>query len=126
MSDLDEKLRKVISHIAPADNQQHRDRTSDAIAQIKQAFADEGYGHNLYINKVGKWQPMSGMMTGQEWYDRYQKELEQIQQDTLNDEIKELKKQWPKEPIYRLAVRLSVGKMEEAVRRAAGVDDAKA
>jgi hypothetical protein len=66
---LDDKLREIKhldcpGHGANPDN--------DCIAQIKQAFADEGYRLHLAENVVVI--PRKDCMTGQEWYDRFRKD----------------------------------------------------
>ncbi len=93
MSDLDEKLVEVLSH----KNWVHRTdpRMSRAVAEVKQAFKDAGYilpGETLYAMPKGKdlarelaglsvddgvniTELASPMMTGEEWYDRFEKEL---------------------------------------------------
>lgn len=52
----------------------------DAIAQIKQAFADEGYEKRDPIIQDALLYPLvlkkeNGWKTGQEWYDRYKAQL---------------------------------------------------
>lgn len=67
MASLDDKLRGIIG------NGYDRFDVEKAIAQIKQAFADEGWikpeGADLIADVL------DDMMTGQEWYDRFMKEL---------------------------------------------------
>lgn len=84
MNSLDNKLREILQ--SP-----HRDSygslvitfpTTKMLAQIKQVFKDE-------LEKSSEWQDIAreivksttkkhGYMTGQEWYDRFEKELKKI------------------------------------------------
>lgn len=70
MSDLDKKLEKVISNHERAMSERAKN-TQFTVMQIKQAFTDAGWqspGGGLRGNS----------MTGPEWYDRFEKELEKI------------------------------------------------
>jgi len=75
---LDEKLREIVADMPYPDA---------AVETIKQAFTDSGYLNSVRMN--GKTIVMNGKdplgqvvywpdkaMTGQEWYDRFEKELE--------------------------------------------------
>lgn len=98
MSNLDKKLNKILSkHIkmlltfaALNDDKAGHETAERLIEQIKQAFADEEYtapnskaywakhGDKVYI--VNGQDPikrvdMQTLMTGQEWYDRFEEEL---------------------------------------------------
>lgn len=70
MSDLDSKLREIrIKQYDSGYLLSHRELEPEEIAQIKQAFADEGY---LQIQtELG----MDTFFTGKQWYDRFIKEL---------------------------------------------------
>lgn len=61
---LDDKLKEI--KVYPTHNGFLPDH---ALAQIKQAFVEEGY-----IDFKKEYQ-VKGFMTGQEWYDRFEKEL---------------------------------------------------
>lgn len=63
---LDDKLKEILHFCAG-----NTDNKSLYIPQIKQAFADEGY------TKLPKWSGVT-LMTGQEWYDRFYKEINSI------------------------------------------------
>lgn len=60
---LDDKLRGLYDG--------HPDHMEEWLTDIKQAFADEGF-ISVYQGRVDK-----PTMTGQEWYDRFEKELKQ-------------------------------------------------
>lgn len=79
MSDLDEKLFDIIGGVIDMYTIEPELTFEEAVAQIKQAFADEGYAHfegnqeqqaaiaNMILgNKV---------MTGQEWYERFKQAM---------------------------------------------------
>lgn len=86
MSDLDSKLREILEEVEDEVNNtggvstKHRGRL---VAQIKQAFAEEGYVKvskdnqdkiktaTIYSINHGQYE----LMTGQEWYERFEKEL---------------------------------------------------
>ena len=89
MSSIDDKLREVIRYIANEDGYVEPEDLDNAIAQIKQVFADEGYlphvdcgkhvkvGDKLYItngNDPLVKLDLAKYMTGREWYDRFEKE----------------------------------------------------
>lgn len=66
---LDNKLRQIIKGWHSGVGDENADK---AIAQIKQAFADKGY---LQIqSEVG----MDTFFTGKQWYDRFEKEIEDL------------------------------------------------
>ena len=71
MSDLDNKLRKLLAPLyVPEDFDD-----AQLIAQIKQAFNDAGYRHNLAAGFWSKELEREGLMTGQQWYDKLMKEF---------------------------------------------------
>lgn len=76
MSDIDEKLKIVQSKIGCCryhmESQEFRD-------EIKQAFAEAGYVNDVYRKTINDAfldgvKSEAGLMTGQEWYDRFEKE----------------------------------------------------
>lgn len=76
MSNLDDKLREILVQVMPMNmSSSHRQTAIDAIAQIKQAFADEnvpyGTGEFSFAEKAAN----EGYMTGQSWYDRFKEAL---------------------------------------------------
>jgi len=64
---IDDKLREIIT------NSLDYGTTEDAIIRIKQAFADEQ--DTEHLDRVKTYLEAKGYMTGQEWYDRFEKEL---------------------------------------------------
>lgn len=101
---LDDKLRETLTKyrnllLEPEEHYVEDKLTqAKAIAQIHQAFAEEGYttADQLAKNLSSK----INIMTGQEWYDRFEKELE---------------------PIRRTMPR-TIFKVKEAARKAAGIE----
>ena len=79
---LEEKLRTVIAPLfgAVANSPEwHGDEeklVDEVLDQIIQAFKDEGWRLHLAENVVVV--SREGYMTGQEWYDRFEKEMEQV------------------------------------------------
>jgi hypothetical protein len=76
---LDDKLREIL------DNHERLvfESTDMAIAQIKQAFADAGYPVSTHLEEEPKKVRLTfsngnrvEYMTGQEWYNRFEKALE--------------------------------------------------
>lgn len=65
MSDLDDKLREILDGNFGADY-------SDAIAQIKQAFAEH---YDAIEKDTLHYVSNLKLMTGQEWYERFEHEL---------------------------------------------------
>lgn len=89
MSNLDDKLREILTGCVnraydDMDSKSWHDPYSEPIAQIKQAFTDEGYKQYTIhtkittLNGVVTTQHGQAIMTGQEWYDRFKKELTNI------------------------------------------------
>lgn len=80
---LDDKLREILENTAI---QAGVPPVDEAINQIKQAFADEGYVNIPMVETVTRFERghvpeiymVNGkeVMTGQEWYDRFAHELE--------------------------------------------------
>lgn len=75
---IDDKLIFLLTQFVKPENKGHR--YSDAVKQIKEAFAEEGYVH-LPQGYVGKLEGVEIMhingkqvMTGQEWYERFEKQ----------------------------------------------------
>lgn len=62
---LDDKLRKIFAD----------DITDGEIKAIKQAIVDERY---CYHNELYKGQDVDVMMFGQEWFERFEKELQDV------------------------------------------------
>ena len=79
MSDIDDKLREIIDD--PIVTRFDKNDSDKAIRLIKQIFAEESYvkqGRHELINERLREKVISGeIMTGQEWYDRFEKELSQ-------------------------------------------------
>jgi len=98
MTDLDKKLKEIL---LPAIHALDSDESDTLVTQIKQAFADEGYEKVEYertdqrepvverfgsLGELGspkmtihEWNKILSnkeIMTGQEWYNRFEKELE--------------------------------------------------
>lgn len=73
---LDDKLREVIYGWVTADmdvtEEEHIDKM---VAQIKQAFADEGYIDSKNLEHLFSVARATGLMTGQEFYDRFRSEV---------------------------------------------------
>lgn len=61
-------------------NQNIQDGLTSSVSQIKQAFIDAGWLSPERVDEIGEKQldfgHRWGMMTGQEWYARFEKELE--------------------------------------------------
>lgn len=81
MSDLDSRIRGVLNwyfNVANPDIGLRVSESNQAIERIKQAFIDAGWrqGQGPYqdamLDAIKK---EAGLMTGQEWYDRFQDEL---------------------------------------------------
>ena len=77
MSDIDDKL----EYIVEASNNGLFWSTERQIARIKAVFAEAGYVKSLstadrvITNAVKLFNKEHGYMTGQEWYDRFEREL---------------------------------------------------
>ena len=63
----------------PSYTDQNKVTLDESVAAIKQAFADEGYRHNLAAGYWSKEAEGKGLMTGQEWYNRFEKELPRLE-----------------------------------------------
>jgi hypothetical protein len=76
MSDLDEKLREIIGNHERA-VQERAKNTSFTVMEIEQAFKDAGYIKvpQQVEDTWREYNRIAGYMTGQEWYDRFEKEL---------------------------------------------------
>ena len=62
---LDDKLRYLLK------------QPNTTVAQIKQAFIDEGWADTNNLTTLANWAAKDrGLMTGQEFYDRFEKEYE--------------------------------------------------
>jgi len=103
------------------------------IVAIKQAFSEAGYhkAANLNIFSDGRahqqFKAPSGdwleMMTGQEWYDRFEAEIEKYnQQDTFMDELKDYIQAMPELKSYEMALLFMSTKLVGAAKKAAGLD----
>jgi hypothetical protein len=91
---IDEKLREILDYMGESFYPEHeygashavqnKEYLEEALAQIKQVFADEGYVFLTTVQQDLKGQPgtlegvtihsingISNIMTGQEWYDRF-------------------------------------------------------
>lgn len=90
MSDLDTKLREILQSefgeavvipklgVKPLAYQ-------DLIAQLKQAFADEGYRRVKPVPGLGETYPTE--MTGQEWYERFLDEVIGITDEDMESRV---------------------------------------
>jgi hypothetical protein len=128
MSDTDQKLREILETgcdvtTAPGGEAIGTvDVPDETIEEIKQAFADAGYiqlpnlkpgdyitinAGTVMINRDGTMTPVT-RMTGQEWFDRFEKELRGFTFADNHDS------------------RESVNQCWEAAKRAAGLDDTQA
>lgn len=87
-SSLDDKLREILEgymhYLTGRQQENGLDWDGDyptTIGRIKQAFADEGYVNKIdNPNMIGMYVDKDGYiykaMTGQEWYDRFEKEMD--------------------------------------------------
>lgn len=85
MTDLDSKLRGILVPDSRLESWSGDPRAlqeiwvTKSIAAIKQAFEDEGWRQSTIApeGKYGPFHTFDGkeLMTGQEWYDRFEKEL---------------------------------------------------
>lgn len=74
MSKLDDKIKDIVS------DQENYTSYPDSFnnrgtEQIKQAFTDEGYVYHAQSDSFKTTTLRMGLMSGQEWYDRFKKEL---------------------------------------------------
>lgn len=82
-SDLDKKIRTVLEN-AGVTYRKDMIAKDAAVDQIKQAFKDAGY---LTPQERATWHDehfKQGHVTAQEWYDRFEKELEEWFQEEYN------------------------------------------
>lgn len=86
MSNLDDKLREILKPWA-----WDKSYTEETIAQIKQAFIDEGWhfhGAKQDLKDYLRWSKDEAVlhitMTGAEFYDRFEKEIQGISGDTVH------------------------------------------
>lgn len=105
MEDLDKKLGGIVKLIESSlignDPVSYEIVQPMAVREIKQAFIDAGWKDSAFLadhRLTGR----SGEMTGQEWYDRYKKELENSASI-----------HWERTP-YEMAI--SVGKKASGIR----------
>ena len=83
MSNLDDKLREILEKPGKS----LAGATDQTIVQIKQAFADEGYlQHNEFGIVQTYTHKATNVMTGQEWYDTFVKELSKDPAKAKNSE----------------------------------------
>lgn len=79
MSDLDDKLSEILEDVSDFSHDGEYIGDKNVVAQIKQAFADTGYirpGRHETVNQRLREKVVNGeLMTGQGWYDRFQKDL---------------------------------------------------
>jgi hypothetical protein len=64
MNSLDQKLKEIVEKYENTDS-------IELVAQIRRAFADGGYKIPLGVTVT----PKTVRLTGQEWYDRFEKEI---------------------------------------------------
>lgn len=89
---MDERLREIIESL---EFEGHTYKTAPkAIAQIKQAFAEEGWCAPIHFIDRGDGIKVSAeqVMTGQEWYDRFEKEIRKNGKADFNKELLEAAK----------------------------------
>ena len=79
MSNLDDKLKEIFEEVEKAYTYYHKSHDASAgtatliaIDKIKQAFADEYWLTRKRLNIY----PDDRLMTGREWYDRFEKEID--------------------------------------------------
>jgi hypothetical protein len=85
MSDLESKLLAILAGQKPTTQTGIKDHNV-LVYQIKQAFADEGYAYHpwtmlkdgKYYNVDERHEIVARLMTGQEWYKRFQKETKRM------------------------------------------------
>jgi hypothetical protein len=70
-SNLDDKLKEIFKD----SDLMYSHATEVLIAQIKQAFAEEGYFQVEVNGKIYTHNLNDNRLTGQEWYDRFEKEV---------------------------------------------------
>lgn len=70
---LDDKLREIVDFEGETE-----EYANETIAQIKQAFADEGWIHSPLVDYQFKRIKSGELMTGQEFFDRFEPLLEDI------------------------------------------------
>lgn len=104
---LEDKLREILTQ--SVDAQWSQPQLKNAIAQIKQAFADAGWLNTNQTNAMMTLAAQfSNRMTGQEWYERFEKEMH------FHIAAKDLDRGY--EVLDRMAIL-------KAARRAAGIED---
>lgn len=90
MSDLDGKLKEILSHADVSNNRSVVWSEAELIAEIHQAFADAGYGIT-YIDGKPITELMfndgTHLMTGQEWYDRFMDGLLLIKDESVRNHV---------------------------------------
>lgn len=123
MSNLDDELREIKAsgklYSPNGGLDKYLELDDKTIAQIKQAFADEGYIQPETLKKGIGIMDAQGYKSGQEWYDRFEKEL-------LKEFTKKPPKNtmvlpgWTKEDAKNLWVAMGI---DAAARKAAGLKD---
>lgn len=134
MTKLDLKLTKIIIKHEETNHEfteygVGRDPMPDTVAQIKQAFSDEGWlkpntdRHRLVeaMNKAISEQPLDEMlfMTGQMFYDRFMKEIELLTKH-LSKIQRDVSKWSGNKAMFAAIV---ADELNRAARRAAGLKD---
>lgn len=114
MSNLDDKLREMVSQITTGGhyerlNPQAQQLVDTQVAKIKQCFRDEELGDlDSHIVSVG---PTSPVMSGQEFYDRFQENMaDKPYIGAINAHEHNL-------------VDMVLGRAQQAAKRAAGLED---
>lgn len=74
MDELEKRIFKIIKHAPNEDGYVEDSIASQGVNQIKQAIIDSGYSKSP-LTSIREKMAIQGMMTGQEWYDKYKKEL---------------------------------------------------
>ncbi len=112
---LDDKLREVVERY---------ESTEATIAQIKQAFADEGYrkifGEPVELDPKDQIHDLNDIarMTGQEWFDRFMVEIE-----LLTKHMPKIFADLRKAGLNKEAVYATLGaELDLAAKRASGID----
>lgn len=81
---LDEKLERILG------NKDHPYFTFNKVEQIKQAFIDEGYRHNLAAGYWKREAEREGLMTGQEWLSKFTQEFESLLETSNKPLVKDI------------------------------------
>jgi hypothetical protein len=87
MDSIDEKIREILDTVIPRDGEVdgmtaelHDNAVDNTLAKIHAAFTEEGYVQvPKEVQETWKeYNRMAGYMTGQEWYDRFEELVEEM------------------------------------------------